>query len=108
MVDKRRGGGITIKEAEYLLDNDLDRVESELFTALPWVVDLDHVRQDVLLNMTFNMGLPTLLTFKNTLRFVRQGKYVEAAAAMLHSRWSRQVGKRAVELSEQMRLGKYL
>lgn len=107
MIDKRRGGGITLQEAEYLLDNDLSRVEKELFAALPWAVDLDAVRQDVLLNMAFNMGLTTLLTFKTTLKLVREGKYVEAAAAMLQSKWSRQVGKRSVELSEQMRLGKY-
>jgi lysozyme len=64
------------------------------------------VRQNVLADMCFNLGIGGLLSFKNTLAMVEHGKYEEAAAAMLQSKWATQVGQRAIELSEMMRTGR--
>jgi lysozyme len=105
LIDARRGGGISREEALYLLSHDLDRIEREVRTALPWVAGLDPVRQRVLLNMAFNLGVVGLRRFKNTLQAVRQGDYPRAAAQMLQSRWAEQVGARARRLAEQMRSG---
>jgi lysozyme len=98
--------GITAEEAAYLLANDISREERELLRALPWVAKLDEVRQRVLLDMSFNMGLGTLLTFKRTLAAVHAGQYQQAAAMMLESRWAGQVGERAQRLSRMMATGK--
>jgi lysozyme len=98
--------GITAEESAYLLANDISREERELLRALPWVAKLDEVRQRVLLDMSFNMGLGTLLTFKRTLAAVHAGQYQQAAAMMLESRWAGQVGERAQRLSRMMATGK--
>jgi len=98
--------GITAEESAYLLANDISREERELLRALPWVAKLDEVRQRVLLDMSFNMGLGTLLTFKRTLAAVHAGQYQQAAAMMLESRWAGQVGQRAQRLSRMMATGK--
>ncbi len=97
--------GITAEESAMLLANDIAREERELLRALPWVAQLDEVRQRVLLDMSFNMGLGGLLQFKNTLAAIQRGEYQRAAAMMLESRWAGQVGERAQRLSRMMATG---
>lgn len=97
--------GITRDEAAYLLANDIAAEERELQRALPWVTKLDEVRQRVLLDMCFNMGLVGLLGFKNTLATIEAGNYKRAATMMLDSKWAKQVGQRAERLARMMATG---
>lgn len=95
----------TQQEAEDALFHGVASLTSDMLSALPWIVTLAPERVDVLVNMAWNMGLGGLLGFTTTLRLVRDGKYAEAADAMLRSRWATQVPKRAARLAEQMRTG---
>lgn len=97
--------GISEAEAAQLLDSDIERTASALDKALPWWRSLDEVRQRVLLNMAFNMGINSLLGFKNTLAAIQAGKYEDAAAGMLSSKWAQQVGQRAQRLASMMQKG---
>jgi len=97
--------GITEQEAEILLDNDIRNAYADLTDACRWVQKLDDARQNVLLNMTFNLGITRLLGFRNTLAFVQAGQYEKAANEMLESLWARQVGLRAQRLAQIMRTG---
>ena len=56
--------GITETDAAYLLENDVQIVEEELVKAHPCVTRLDSVRQLVLVERAFNMGVPRLRQFK--------------------------------------------
>lgn len=96
--------GISEDEAGFMLDNDIDQVVAEL-ERMPLYLSLDSVRQVVLANMAFNMGVPTLLEFRRMLGALARGEWNRAADEMLDSKWARQVGDRAVELSELMRTG---
>jgi lysozyme len=99
--------GITQKEAYAMLERDVLDFERQLLDEIPDIYNgLDEVRQSVLLNMCFNLGMKGLLEFKNTLGFVAAGDWERAANGMLASRWAKQVGMRAIELSELMRKGK--
>lgn len=98
--------GITAAESAYLLGNDIAAVQQQVLNALPWAAQLDDVRQRVLLDMAFNMGIGGLLSFKNTLATIKAGDYTKAAAMMLDSRWAGQVGRRAERLSRMMATGK--
>jgi lysozyme len=98
--------GITAEESAMLLANDITAMETELMRALPWVAQLDEVRQRVLIDMAFNLGVQGLLNFKRTLAAVQAGQYQQAAAMMLESRWAQQVGQRAKRLSDMMASGK--
>lgn len=98
--------GITAEESAYLLGNDIDHHWRELLRALPWVASLDSVRQRVLLDMAFNLGITGLLGFKNTLATIKAGNYQRGAEMMLQSKWAGQVGQRAVRLSRMMATGK--
>lgn len=105
LIDKRKGGGITAEESEYLFRNRLNAKRDELRRRLPWFDKLDEARQGVLLNMAFQMGVEGLLGFKNTLAMIERGDYDAASEGMLQSKWADQTPERAVRLAEQMRTG---
>jgi len=88
-----------------LLDLSIGKAELDLDETFPWWRDLDEVRQRVLLDMCFNMGINKLAKFKRTLGAIRQQKWNEAAEFMLDSLWATQVGKRAKRLAHMMRTG---
>lgn len=100
-----RDVGISESEAFILLNNDIDRTVQDLDRELPWWRQLDEMRQHVLLNMAFNLGVKGLVTFRTTLAFIKHGMYEDAAVSMLKSLWAKQVGVRAERLSQQMRDG---
>jgi len=97
--------GIDQARVDQLFAADLANAERQLTANLPWWTQLDDIRQDVLVNMTFNMGMTTLLQFKNTLASMQAGDYDAAANGMLASAWATQVGARAQRLAAQMRTG---
>lgn len=97
--------GITEDQASSLLMLELDSVITELQKALPWVTDLSDVRQRVLYNMAYNLGVPSLLKFTDTLAMIKQGDYTGASIYMLRSKWAGQVGDRAKRLSVAMKDG---
>jgi lysozyme len=105
LIDRRKGGRLTDEEIDFLLSNDIKECVNDLNRVLPWFKDLTPVRQRVLVNMRFNLGLQGLLSFKNTLRFIENGQYEQAAGGMLDSKWATQVGQRANRLAEMMRRG---
>lgn len=106
LIDPSQGGGITKDEAEYILANRLRIAERECESLEPYG-DLSPVRQAVLIEMCFNMGLPKLKGFKRMLSALVQQEYEYAASEMLASQWSGQVGARAVRLAEQMKSGQW-
>lgn len=96
--------GITQDEAELMLQNDIGSAEKHLLTVDEYR-ELDSIRQAVLVNMCFNLGFHGLMGFRNMWRAIRRRDWDRASAEMLNSKWARQVGVRAVELSEIMRAG---
>lgn len=105
LVDKRKGGGITKEEAEYLLGNDVLEHARVLFENLPWVVDLDPVRRRVMIDLAFNMGVGGLLSFHRTLQAIEDGRWSDGAKGLLASKYARQVGKRARRLAKMLETG---
>lgn len=99
--------GVSRTEAYVLLENDIQNCEKQLVDEIPEIYNpLDEVRKSVLLNMCFNLGIGGLLNFNNTLAFIAAGDWEQAANGMLASKWAKQVGRWAIELSELMRKGK--
>jgi len=97
--------GISREEADNMLLGDIERTCLDLDRAIPWWTKLSEVRQRVLANMAFNLGVPGLLAFRRTLEMVQEGKYEDASREMLVSAWASQVGPRAQRLSNMMRDG---
>lgn len=99
------GDRITPEQDDALFAADLAEVEKDLDRGLSWWRDLDDVRQNVIADMRFNMGMAGLMTFGNTLRHVHAGEYAAAAYGMRHSLWDTQVGHRAERLAHMMETG---
>lgn len=97
--------GLSDDEIDYLLANDIKRVEAALDKALPWWRQMTDRRQQALANFCFNVGIGTVLTFKNTLAFLKAGDYDRAADNLLLSKYAKQVGQRAVRVSQMIREG---
>ena len=97
--------GLSDDEVELMLANDIRDFQDEVEAAFPWWSDLDDVRQRVVVDMAFNMGLGSLSKFVNTLAHIEEGRYDDASLEMLDSKWARQVGDRAKVLSEMMKTG---
>lgn len=98
--------GISEKEAEILLENDIQEAIDQL-NKKDLLEGHDEIRQAVLINMTFNLGVNGLLKFRKSIRHWRNKEYDLFADEILRSRWARQVGQRAKELSEQARTGQW-
>ncbi|MFZ8929334.1 MAG: glycoside hydrolase family protein [Pseudohongiellaceae bacterium] len=99
--------GLSDDEVDYLLGNDLKRCIEELKRAFDWYEKLDPVRQDVMISLCFNLGLTRLLKFEKALAGMENSDWETASTEFMHSRWSTQVGQRAVELTDMLRTGKY-
>jgi lysozyme len=99
--------GISEDEALYLLQNDIDRCYSEL-SVFNWFHELDQIRQEALISMLFNLGLPRLLTFKKMIARLMAKEYSQAAEEIINSLYARQVGDRANELAYMIERGEYL
>jgi lysozyme len=108
--------GISEGEALIFLRNDIGDAIHALDKRLPWWRELDPIRQRVLVNMCFNLGIEKLLGFKNTLDLIhtavcavtggaREALFASAARAMLASEWAKQVGDRAERLAFMMEHG---
>jgi lysozyme len=98
---------ITLTRAEEYFESDMRHAISGCYELDVNFKDLDEVRQAVLVDMCFNLGKFRLIKFVNTLKFIRDRDYSSAASNMLKSKWAKQVGKRAVTLSNMMLTGKW-
>lgn len=99
--------GISVPEANVLLDDDIDAAVAQCSQAFGWFATLDSVRQGVLVNMTFNLGIDGLKQFTQTLAAIERRDYPGAAKLMLQSKWADEVGGRAARLAARMETGAY-
>ena len=92
---------ITQEQADYLFDHfitiahsDAVRIYGEdVFSAL------SPLRQEVLINLSYNLGLSRLKAFRKMNKAVIEGDYNEAALQMLDSKAARQTGDRYDKLA---------
>jgi lysozyme len=96
--------GITEADAVYLATNDVQIVEEELVRAHPCVDRLDSVRQLIVIDMAFNLGVPRLCKFKKMWAAIHEEQYDVAAK---DSRWAKQVKGRATKLANAMHNGEF-
>jgi len=86
-------------EIELMFNNDLSRARrgAASFTAYK---DLDRTRQEVIVEMVFQMGVTGVSKFKKFLRAANDHDWATAAEEMLDSRWHKQTPGRAKELAK--------
>lgn len=95
----------TQAQADAALAADVAHVIRQLDAQAPWWRNLNDARQDVLVNMAFNMGVPGLLKFHHAIADMQQGQFGSAGNDLLDSEWAHQVHGRATRLASQMASG---
>jgi|TARA_R100001129_G_C5256371_1_gene229799 lysozyme len=101
------GLGLSDDEIDYLLNNDIKRVREELTEEYYWFAGLDEARQDAMIDISFNLGQTRLRGFVKSLEAMAREDFDTAADEFMDSKWSEQVGDRAVEVTEIIRTGEY-
>jgi lysozyme len=107
-VDKRIGNGMTEAQASYLLQDELNSCEIQL-SHFSWYTGIDNtVRQEALIELCFNMGLPHLLEFKQMIAAIQSNDFSAASADLLNSLWAKQVHEtRANNIANRLKNGVY-
>ena len=105
LIDSRRGGGLYDEEAAYILRNRIGLGFHEANENFYWFRKLSTNRQEVIVEMLFNLGLKGLKGFKRMISAIKVEDWEDAAKEMLDSNWADDVGVRANELAEIMRTG---
>ena len=106
-IDPEGGIGLQEDEIDYLLQNDIDRIITELDFEYGWFSELNEARQDAMVDISFNLGQTRLRKFQKALTAMAKSDWDTAADEFMDSKWSKQVGNRAKELTEIIRNGKY-
>lgn len=96
------GTKVTQERVNAVFDNDVKIYVSEAKKVFPNLNELPEEAQQVIVNMTFNMGAPRLAKFKKFIAGVNTGDWNTAAVEMMDSRWAKQVGNRAERLRDRI------
>lgn len=106
-IDSRVGKGLSIDECMYLLRNDIKDFRLQLET-FDWFNLQDCVRQDVLVELAFNMGISNLLKFKKMIADLLKKDYQAACMNLIDSAWHNQVSKdRSRDICYRLEHGNY-
>lgn len=95
-------GGISNAEAVFLFGTDWAKAEAGAKT-LPCYSRLNAVRQGVLTEMVFQLGLDGVRKFARMLDCLNRSDFDGAADEMLDSAWAKQTPERANRLADLMR-----
>jgi lysozyme len=98
--------GMTDVQIDAELGNRLGAIEATLDKAIPWWRGLSDERQDVLVQMAYQMGTDGVLGFHDTLEALKAGDFKAAANHMRNSAWAkRQTPARALREAHQIETG---
>jgi len=99
--------GFSDDEIDLMYANDVRMAEADARALVPNFDKLNDVRQEVLVNMSFNLGKSRLSGFKKFLAAVAIQDFSRAADEMKDSAWYGQVKDRGVRLVYAMRFGSF-
>lgn len=94
--------GISEEEAMYLLDNDIHKVIEQLDKQWEVWRTFPDAAKYVCIDVAFNMGINTWMSFRKTRAYMELGEWEKAASEILDSKYAEQVGRRAIFNSEQL------
>jgi lysozyme len=93
-------------EAALVLGNRIIGAAKAAANLVPNWLSLNDIRQNVLIDMCFNLGTDGLRAFKKMLAAANEGRFDDAANEMKDSAWYVQVKGRGPLLESRMRTGK--
>jgi lysozyme len=97
--------GISLEEAQQMLNRDISLMAQELGTYYAWFNHLDNPRKVAVINMYYNLGYNKFADFKRFRAYMDFRDYEMAAKEMLDSKWAKEVGDRAFRLAKIIKEG---
>lgn len=81
--------------ANMILERKLSKLKVSVFANFPWLKNKPLNVVNVIIEMCYQMGIPAVKKFVNTMKLIEQGYYHEAYENGLKSLWARQTPHRA-------------
>lgn len=100
-----RHSPVTLDWAQTTLQEDLEHAEYACTRSFSWWDDIPPLRQEVLTEMVFQMGMDGVSRFRRMLMALSIQDYAQAATQMLLSDWDIQTPARCEELARIMKTG---
>lgn len=100
-----RDVGLSEDEIEFLLENDIKRVVKQCEATFKFFKKMSKKQKAAWVNFVFNVGIGTAQRFTRAISYGNEGKWLEMADEMLDSRWKKQVGQRAYDVTDAIRGG---
>jgi lysozyme len=97
------GTPVSEERVNSVFDEDVETYIDETKKVFGNLEDMPQEVQQVLVNMCFNMGAPRLSQFKKFIKAIHDEDWATASVEMLDSRWAKQVGDRAIRLSNRIK-----
>lgn len=105
-------GYITNEMIDRLLDISIETATDNCRDIYKDFDSFSENRRFALIDLMFNMGIGTMLTFRNTNRAINEGRWEDAAKGLRYSKWYSQVDKipdnhreRGDEIIDMIRVG---
>ena len=108
LIDKRKGGGLSNDEIEFLLKNDiLNNCIKQMENWPAWkAIKGDEIRACALVSMCFQLGAVGLSKFNTSLQLIAEKKWFEAGKNLRKSLWAKQTPNRAKRVIAMLETGK--
>lgn len=84
---------IPLEAAEVIYRQDVQDAIKDCITNFPWFMDLDTVRQEVIIMLVFNMGVQGVSQFKLMIQALKEKNWARAAFELSNSKWRSDVGE---------------
>ena len=102
--------GISVETAADMLDEDIEICISELDKVFPWWRRGNDARQHALIDLHFNLGINTLLSFKKTMNLWEEAvhgrvNWSQVADELLNSNYAKQLPNRSKTIATMIETG---
>lgn len=89
---------MTPEVAHKILELKLEKLKVALIREFSWVEQKPIIVQEALLEMAYQLGIPKMKSFSQTLTYIKEDNYQQAAINLRKSKWAKQTPKRVENL----------
>ena len=89
---------MTPEVAHKILELKLEKLKAALIREFSWVEQKPVIVQEALLEMVYQLGIPKMKSFSQTLIYIKEDNYQQAAINLRKSKWAKQTPKRVENL----------